>query len=45
MYKIRVVTRALSMASIVSGRPRPVPGADEICARLEPQTSDTTLNK
>jgi len=30
--RMRVVMRALSMASIVSGRPRPVPGADEICA-------------
>src|SRR6266436_8554890 len=28
---MRVVTRALSMASIVSGRPGPVPGAGESC--------------
>src|SRR5216683_3237675 len=36
MYKIRVVTRAPSMASTVSGIPRPVPGAECICARTGP---------
>jgi len=31
MYRMRVVTRACSMASIVSGKPGPVPGAGGNC--------------
>jgi hypothetical protein len=45
MYRMRVVTRALSMASMVSGRPGPVPGAGGNCANANGEEAKVRRNK